>query len=138
MKILSVLLILLMFPLSVLADEDEKEDDEELSLYERYEAIAGESVGRIRYSRNVEWRNVDENSLVAETRHGEYWLLDIAKGCIRRTPLEIELEDEQQGERRGMREIERLDTLIIDDTRCTIRQIRPLDADAVEAIRAEE
>ena len=37
-----------------------------------------------------------------------------------------------------MSEINRLDVLQIDDTRCTVRQIRPLEAEGVKAIRADE
>ena len=86
MKILMVLLVALLLPLNAVAEDEGKENKEEKSLYERYEAIAGESVGRIRYSRTIEWRNVDENALVVETRRGRYWLLDMERGCIRRPP----------------------------------------------------
>ncbi len=137
MNIRVVFLLTLLLPLTAIAEDEVEGNEEEKSLYERYEAIAGESVGRIRFSRNIEWRNVDENTLVAETRRGRYWLLDIEKGCIRRAPLRVTLEGDQR-KRQGMSEINQLDVLQIDDTRCTVRQIRPLDAEGVRAIRAEE
>lgn len=138
MKILMAFLLALLMPLTAIAAEDEdKEKNEEKSLYERYEAIAGEPVGRIRYGRNIQWRPVDDAALLAETQRGRYWLLDIEKGCIRRSPLDITLKGDQR-RRQGMSEINQLDALQIDDRRCTVTRIRPLDAEGVRALLADD
>ena len=136
MKILMTVLIALLLPLSAHAEDEDKGNNEAQSLYERYEAIAGESVGRIRYGRNIQWQPVGDAALLAQTQRGKYWLLDIEKGCIRRSTLNITLKGDQR-RRQGMSEINQLDALEIDDLSCTVRKIRPLDAEGVRTIQAD-
>ncbi|MDQ2070885.1 DUF6491 family protein [Natronospira bacteriovora] len=125
--------ILFAFAFPVMADENGDENDEP-TLYERHEAIAGEPVNRIRYTRIHGWTPVGDDNLVAETRRGKFWLIDLEPKCVLRLDLRILLEGRQQRPE-GFSEISRFDTLKVDDQECSVRRIRPLDAEGVKTIR---
>ena len=142
MQKLWMILLLLLLPALALAggdDEDKKRDNDrkkEQAVYEQLEAHAGDATARATFGRFRDWTPVTRNSLVIETRRGDYYLVDLQASarCDFRPKFVRSLDI---GQRRGrMVSLASGDTIRIDgEYRCRIRQIRPLDMDgAREAI----
>lgn len=100
--------------------------------YSRYEPYLGEPVDRINALRQDSWQPVSRTQLVLWTSINDAYMLTVDNTCP-------ELKFAQSvGVTSTTSSISTLDSVIVRDTRCRIRQIQPIDVERMKADRRAE
>jgi hypothetical protein len=106
-------------------------EDAELSALERHIAYAGAPIDRFSYPQRIRgWSPIDREHLLIHTGLGQSYLLAVAPGCVGlRTSHTVALSS-----RAGQRSITSgIDEVRLEQDRCRIIEIRPLDYERMRA-----